>query len=500
MSAEPWFAAVDLGASGGRVAIGQVQAGRLEIEVLHRFTNGPVMVPFHQQTRLYWDILGLWREILHGLKLAGEQVRQRGGTIVSVGVDSWAVDYALLDHDDQLLGGVHHYRSPRTDGIMAQVSAGANRDALFAQTGLQFLPFNTLYQLLAVQREAPATLERAARFLMVPDLLHFWLCGRAVCERTNASTTQLYDPSSRGWSEAILRTYQLPPALFPKIVEPGTDLGPLLDVVADATGLHGARVVVPATHDTASAVAATPLSGPGAAYISSGTWSLVGMETDAPVLTPAVLNANFTNEAGMGGTTRLLKNVMGLWIIQECRRSWGDVGFAQINVEAEAAPPLLAVIDVDNPRFLPPGEDMPQRIQAYCHETGQAVPTTRGHLARVVFESLALKYAAVLEEVQQLSGVPLTAVHVVGGGSLARPLCQWTADASGRPVVAGPIDATLTGNLLIQAAASGVLPRSELRTVVARTFGLDRYAPGSGATWDEARQRLLDLSAAGLPA
>ena len=500
MSADLWFAAVDLGASGGRVAIGQVQAGRLEIEVLHRFANGPVTVPFRQHARLYWDVLGLWREILHGLKLAGEQVRQRGGRVVSIGVDSWAVDYALLDQDGQLLDGVHHYRSARTAGIMAEVSAGAKREALFAQTGLQFLPFNTLYQLLAVQRETPATLEAAARFLMVPDLLHFWLSGRAVCERTNASTTQLYDPSRRNWSDAVLRTHGLPPSLFPEIVEPGTDLGPLLEVVADATGLHGARVVVPATHDTASAVAATPLSGPGAAYISSGTWSLVGVETGAPVLTQAVLDANFTNEAGVGGTTRLLKNVMGLWIVQECRRAWDNVGFAQINEEAEEAAPFLAVIDVDAPRFLPPGEDMPQRIQAYCRDSHQAVPGTRGQLARVVFEGLALKYAAVLDQAQQVSGVPITSVHVVGGGSLARPLCQWTADAAGRSVVAGPIDATLIGNLLIQAEACGALPRGELRAVVARTFGLDRYTPQPHAGWTEARRRLLDLAALGLPA
>ncbi|UQN08382.1 rhamnulokinase family protein [Deinococcus sp. QL22] len=499
MSAERvWHAAVDLGASGGRVAIGGIHEGRLEIEVLHRFSNNPVMVPFGTQPRLYWDVLGLWAEILKGLKRAGERAGELGGRVASVGVDSWAVDYALLDSNGLLLDGVHHYRSARTDGVMAEVLQEHSRDELFALTGLQFLPFNTLYQWLALRRDTPGVLDQAHTFLMVPDLMNFWLSGRMVCERSNASTTQFYHPALRTWSYPLLERLGLPVALLPGIVEAGSDLGPLLPPVAEATGLSGVRVIVPATHDTASAVVATPLSGPEAAFLSSGTWSLLGVETDAPILSPAALQANFTNEAGIDGTTRLLKNVMGLWIMQQCRLAWPNASFADLNVAAEAAPPFLALIDVDDPRFLLPGDDMPERIQQVCRETGQGVPGTRGEIARVVFESLALKYARVLAELEEVAGRALEVIHIVGGGSLAGPLCQWTADATGRQVQAGPVDATLIGNLLVQAQACGVLPQGERRAVVARTFAFHTFLPQHPEAWQDAQSRFAALYGAGM--
>lgn len=460
--------------------MGRVVDGQLDIEMLHRFPNGPVLVPWRGQARLYWDVLGLWKEVLHGLALAGRRAASLGGRVVSVGVDSWAVDFALLDADGVLLDGVHHYRSARNDGVMKRAFETHPADVLYAKTGVQFLPFNTLYQLLASKHDAPGVLARARTLLMVPDLLHFWLSGRAVCERTNASTTQFYDPRTRQWSSEVLRAFDLPEGILPDIVEPGADLGELLPVIAEATGLHGARVIAPASHDTASAVVAAPLTDENAAYISSGTWSLVGAELSRPVLSKEALEANFTNEGGVDGTTRFLKNVMGLWIVQECRRAWADVDFATLANEAEVAEGG-AIVDVDDPRFLPPGDDMPERVKALCRETRQRVPETRGEIARVVFESLAATYARVLGELERVTGRTVSTVHVVGGGSLNRPLCQWTANATRKTVVAGPIDATLVGNLLLQARASGTSGAVTPREVVARTFAVHVYEPANSA-------------------
>lgn len=335
--------AVDLGASSGRVALGTVQGGRLSVEILHRFPNGGVPV----RGGLYWDVLGLWREILHGLRLASGR-----GPVASVGVNSWAVDYGLLDDGGELLGGVHHYRSARLGGVMERVRARLGDGTIYGATGIQFLPFNTLYQLAA---EPPERLARARTLLMVPDLLHFWLCGARVTERTNASTTQLFEPRTGEWAPSLLEALNLPTHFLPPIALPGTDLGELSPEVVRETGLHGTRVIAPATHDTASAVAAVPAAAgeTGWAYVSSGTWSLVGVETPGPVLTDAACAANLTNEAGVNGTTRLLKNVMGLWIVQECRRAWGNPDFAALYEGAGNVPAGGPLIDPDDARFLP---------------------------------------------------------------------------------------------------------------------------------------------------
>ncbi|GGL12902.1 rhamnulokinase [Deinococcus radiotolerans] len=476
--------AIDLGASSGRVALGTVRHGRLSVEVLHRFQNGGVPV----QGGLYWDVLGLWREILHGLRLAAQH-----GHIDSVGVDSWAVDYALLDEHDLLMDGVHHYRDPRTDGVMQHCLNVLPRSAVYEATGIQFLPFNTAYQLVAHERQAPGILSRACQVLMVPDLLHFWLSGRRVSELTNASTTQLYDPRQDTWSAPVLHAFGLPAALFPDVVPAGTVLGPVTPAIAQETGLAGTVVIAPATHDTASAVAAVPARGSGWAYLSSGTWSLVGIETLSPVVTPQALRHNLTNEAGVNGTTRLLKNVMGLWIVQECRRAWGNPDFAQLYADAEKVPGTGPLIDPDDPRFLHAGLDMPERIQAFCAQTGQAVPTTPAELVRCVLDSLALRSAEVIRQLEEVTGRAITVLHVVGGGAQLRFLNQLLADVTGCTVIAGPVEATLIGNLLVQAEASGSIPPGSLRDVVLASEVLDTFEPRSAVS----PQRLAFFAALG---
>ncbi len=476
--------AIDLGASSGRVALGTLEDGKLHVEILHRFPNGGVPV----RGQLYWDILGLWREVLHGLKLAAQH-----GEIASVGVNSWAVDYGLIDMHGDLLGQVHHYRSPRLSGVMERVRAQLSDERIYDATGIQFLPFNTLYQLAA---EAPEHLARAQTMLMVPDLLHFWLCGVAVTERTNASSTQFLDPRTGVWAAELLEALELPTGLLPHIVEPGTVLGELSPEVERETGLRGVQVIAPATHDTASAVAAVPAEGQGWAYVSSGTWSLVGIETLQPIITPRTLAENLTNEAGTGvtgegGTTRLLKNVMGLWIIQQCNEVWKlDYGELYAQATRAKAGPL---IDPDDARFSPPGADMPLRVQNFCRETGQAVPQIPAEITRCVLDSLALKTAQILDTLAEVSGQPIDTVHVVGGGSQIGLLNQLIADASGKTVIAGPVEATLVGNLLVQARAGGFVPDGDLRRVVRASVELLTFKAG-GKDHSAAREAFRKLT------
>ena len=467
--------AIDLGASGGRVALGWLEAGTLEVEILHRFPNGAVPI----RGALHWDIVGLWREILHGLRLAATRGRELGQTVSSIGVDSWAVDFALLDGRDEILGGVRSYRDSRTDGVMDKLLERMSRAEIYGVTGLQFLPFNTLYQLLAIQRDAPEQLERARTLLLIPDLLHFWLTGRKVIERTNASTTQFYNPSSRDWAFDLLERVGLPQHFLTEIIDAGDVIAPLTSSLARELGLEGAVVVAVGTHDTASAVAAAPLTTPRSAYISSGTWSLVGLETAAAVLNDAALEANLTNEAGVSGTNRLLKNVMGLWILQECRRAWGDLEWGTLYAEARDAV-TDARINPDDARYLAPGLDMPQRIAAHCAELEQPIPASRGETVRLILESLAARYATVLCELEAASGVTVDAVHVVGGGSQVALLNELTANATGLPVIAGPVDATLIGNLLTQLGALLEIEAGTERDVVRRSIALERFAPSLG--------------------
>jgi sugar (pentulose or hexulose) kinase len=466
------FAAVDLGATSGRVVVGRVGPSELSISEVHRFANSPVRLV----DGLHWDILGLYREVLDGLAGA----LRREPDLASVGVDSWAVDYGLL-RGRQLLGNPYHYREERTAEAVAGVHRLMDPVELYRTNGLQFQPFNTVYQLAADQ--SSGLLAAADSFLLLPDLLAFWLTGRPVAERTNASTTGLFDVSTRSWDQALIERLSLPRGLFPELVEPGEHIGGLRPEVAAEVGATGAvDVVAVGSHDTASAVVAVPMLGNDAAYISSGTWSLVGLELDRPVLTEASREANFTNEGGVDGRIRYLRNVMGLWLLSESVRTWQrqglDVSLARLLEQAEDVTADVPVIDANDARFLAPG-DIPRRIEDYCNEHGLASPQSPAECVRTIVESLAAAYAAALQEAQTLSGSTVRSVHVVGGGSQNELLCQLTADRCGLPVLAGPVEATAIGNVLVQARAAGVVSGdlTSMRKLVADAFPVRVYRP-----------------------
>jgi rhamnulokinase len=449
------FTAVDLGASSGRVITADVTGGKVELVEAHRFANLPVRVA----GTLHWDVLALHREILDGLR--------RAGPAESAGIDSWAVDYGLLDAGGRLLGNPVHYRDGRTSGVTERVDP-------YEVTGLQFLPFNTVNQLLS-ERDG-GLLDRAETMLMIPDLLAYWLTGDVAAERTNASTTGLYDVTRRDWARELIGRLRLPEKLFPVIADPAA--GPPLALrpdVASEIG-HDTPLMRVASHDTASAVAAVPAETPAFAYVSCGTWSLVGVELPAPVLTEESRLANFTNEAGVDGTTRYLRNVMGLWILQECLRVWGSPDLEGLLAEAGRAR-TDTVIDPDDPSFLPPG-DMPARIEAYCARTGQQAPRNPAQAVRCILQSLALAYQRAVADAVRLSGRTVEVVHLVGGGARNELLCRLTAEATGLPVVAGPVEATALGNALVQARARGlVADLAEMRALVRRSSGVRTYEP-----------------------
>ncbi|GAA3959931.1 rhamnulokinase family protein [Actinomadura viridis] len=477
MTTTPTFAAVDLGASSGRVMTARIGAGTLDLTEVHRFPNRPVRA----NGTLYWDLLGLYGNVLDGLRAAPPE-------LVSVGIDSWAVDYGLLDGNGTLLGNPVHYRDTRTDGVMERVRAEVGDDLLYQVSGLQFLPFNTVYQLVA----ARADLERAETLLLIPDLLAFWLTGQVGAERTNASTTGLLDVREGVWSGTLIERLGLPGRLLPGLREPGEVIGRPRPEVAEETGVAaGLAVTAVASHDTASAVAAVPATTGRFGYISCGTWSLVGVELPAPVLGEESRKANFTNEGGVDGTVRYLRNVMGLWLLQESMRAWGSPDLPALLAEAERVPALRSLVDPDDPEFLPPG-DMPSRIAAHCVRRGFPEPRTRAEVVRCVLDSLALAHRRTLREAVRLSGREVEVVHLVGGGSRNDLLCRLTADACGLPVVAGPVEATALGNVLVQARAHGVVgDLAEMRDLVARTQTLRRYEPGGdAAAWAEAADRL----------
>jgi rhamnulokinase len=460
------FAAVDLGASSGRVMLGTVStdptgAGSVELREVHRFPNRPVTV----RGTLHWDVLALWAGILDGLRSI------RGEDVAGVAVDSWAIDYGLLDADGRLLGNPVHYRDRRTDGAAAEVAALV--PDLFARTGVQELPFTTIYQLF-VERTA------ATRALLIPDLIGYWLTGQLATELTNASTTGLLDVHRRQWDGALFGTLGLAQP-FPEIRPPGTPLGPLLPEVAAETGLDRAGVSLVGSHDTASAVAGVPASGTDFAYISCGTWSLVGVELSSAVTSSEARVANFSNELGVDGTVRFLRNVMGLWLLQESVRTWERDG-STVDLEALLAaaaevPGGRSVVDPDRPEFLPPG-DMPSRLRAECRRTDQPVPETQAELTRCILDSLAAAYGRVVREASALSGRRVEVVHLVGGGARNALLCQLAADACGLPVVAGPVEAAAYGNVLVQARTAGVLSGSlaELRALLPAA-GTRTYRP-----------------------
>ncbi len=482
--AERAYLAVDLGASGGRVVAGLFDGARLRIEEVHRFGNGPV----HVGPRSYWDLLGLWTHVLDGLRSARSRL---GGQIVSVGVDTWGVDFALLGRGGELLGNPRHYRDHHTDGILERALAIVPREEIFAATGLQFMQFNTLYQLLALRLANSPLLDMAERFLMIPDLFNWLLTGVQANEFTNATTTQFFDPAAGQWATGLLDRFQIPTRMLGEVIPPGTDLGPPAAHVARETGLGDVQVIAPGTHDTASAVLAVPAEGASPwCYISSGTWSLMGVETPRPVINDLCRQLNFTNEGGVAGSIRLLKNITGLWLLQECRRVWAvegrDWSWEQLNQLCDAALPLQAFINPDDAAFMAPA-NMPQAIREYCRRTAQTPPADEGAVIRCALESLALKCRLVLEWLEKLVGGRLETIHIVGGGTQNGRLCQSIANSCGRRVLAGPIEATALGNIAMQAIALGDMSSvPQAREVIRRSFQVDEYQPTDAAAWDAA--------------
>jgi rhamnulokinase len=494
------YLALDLGAESGRGLLGQFDGERLVLEEVHRFPNGPVRM----LDTIYWDLPRLFDEIKTALRKAAAANPGLDG----VGVDTWGVDFGLVGRGDTLLGNPVHYRDARTDGMMAAAFARVGRERMYEITGLQFLPFNTVYQLLAMRLANSPLLEVAETLLMMPDLLAWLLTGRRAGERTDASTTQLLDPAAGAWSDELCQGLDLPRAILPELIDPGTEIGPLRRALADELGIgREIRVLAPATHDTASAVAAVPvvrppgvvevIGPPDWCYLSSGTWSLLAVEVPAPVITAETLAANFTNEGGVAGTTRLLKNIMGLWLVQECRRTWARAGrefsYEELAARAEAARPFAALVDPDDASFLSPG-DMPARLAAFCARTGQAAPDDEGAFVRCALESLALKYRWAIERLERILGTTIRTIHIVGGGTRNALLCQFTADACGRAVHAGPVEATAAGNILLQAMARGrIATLSDARAVVARSFPVVIYEPREPEAWNEAAGRFATL-------
>jgi sugar (pentulose or hexulose) kinase len=490
MTHELRLAAVDLGATSGRVMAAAVGPDRLDLTEVHRFPNGAVQVG----DELVWDIVGLYREILAGLRKVAAS-----GPLHGVGIDSWAVDYGLLDRDGRLLANPVSHRDRRTVGVPARVYETVPAAEMYAVTGLQELPFNTVFQLAATT--GTAALESAQTLLLLPDLLGYWLTGQVCAERTNASTTGLYDATTRGWAIDLVKRVGLPWSILPPLRSPGQVLGPVRPAVAAELGLAGeVPVIAVASHDTAAAVVGVPAASDAFAYVSSGTWSLVGVELDQPVLTEAARLAGFTNEAGLDDTVRLLRNVMGLWVLSESLRSWrgqraGLPGLPGLLAEAANEPALRTVIDIDDPRLLAPGtatDPMPERLRALAARAGEPVPDTPAAVVRTILDSLALAYRRTVRRAVELSGREVEVVHIVGGGSRNALLCQLTADACGLPVLAGPAEAAALGNALVQARGLGAdLPDlAAMRALVRRTHEVVRFEPRPGLDWAAAEDRV----------
>lgn len=477
------FLAFDLGAESGRAVRASLRSGVLTLAEVCRFPNGPV----RDNGSLRWDIYRLWREMQNALG------RSSGPPLESIGVDAWGCDYGLMREDGSLVEAPFTYRDARTQGVMEQVFANVSRERIYAVTGIQFLWFNTLYQLYAACKNAPQTIDAAHRFATIPDILNFWLCGALKAEYTNATTTQCIDAKKRTWATPLLDDLGIPTRMLPEIVEPGTVLGRLRKE-ADRT-LAGAPIVTPACHDTGSAFAAVPI-GHSAAFLSSGTWSLLGTEVAAPIITPQAMNLDFTNEGGVCGTTRFLKNIGGLWLLQSCRRSWAASGreyaYDELVAAARAEQPFQALVDPDSPGFRNP-DDMVTAIDGFCRQTGQPSLDGPPSYSRAIMESLAFKYRAVLESLEELTGKRFEEIRVVGGGARNRLLNQFTADATGRPVVVGPVEATALGNVAMQMLATGaVTSLADARAIIDRSFPVERFEPADTDRWDPHYHRFLE--------
>ena len=484
------YLAVDLGAESGRVIAGHFDGQRIELETMHRFPNGPVNVG----GSLFWNILQLWSSIKTGL---GKAAAVYGDRIAGIGLDTWGVDYGLLGADGVLLSNPYHYRDSRTNGMMDVAFQKVSRKEIFERTGIQFMQLNSLFQLVAMVESNASVLGAAETFLNIPDLLNYWLTGRKVSEFSIATTSQCYDPRTGDWAYEMLEKLGIPTHMFGEIVPPGTVLGALLPEVSEETGCPSVPVIAPATHDTGSAVAAVPMDPDNAIYLSSGTWSLMGVETTEPIINATMLEYNLTNEGGVGNTFRLLKNIMGLWLIQECRREWARLGddydYGTMVDMASAAPAFGSIVLPGDDSFLAPG-DMSPRIQVFCEKTGQSVPQDRGAVLRCALESLALEYRWVAERLDEITGKHLETIHIIGGGSQNELLDQFTADATGRTVVCGPIEATALGNVIVQAQALGHIGSiAEGREVVKNSFDLKTFQPTENASWEKQYSKYLEL-------
>jgi rhamnulokinase len=460
------FLAIDLGAESGRALLGRLQGGILTVEEIHRFPNEPL----RQDGSVRWNVQGLWAEIQYALASVSE-IKLDG-----IGVDAWGVDYALLDQRGELLENPYHYRDSRTNGVVEEVFRLVPKEEIHAATGIQFMPINTIFQLYAHKRDDAPKLAQARSLLTIPDLFHYWLTGRAACEYTNATTTQLVSPAARSWSKPLMTRLGLPSDLPGELIEPGTILG----------DRAGTPVIAPASHDTASAVASISARGD-TAFLSSGTWSLVGTELDAPVINSETLARNFTNEGGANGTTMLLKNVMGLWMLQGCRRAWAAQGngfdYAELMGAAAQAPAFRSLVNPNDPRFLNP-PDMPMAIGDFCRESAQPPPADAASFTRCILESLALKYALVIQDLERVTHQPIRQIRVIGGGSKNRLLNQFTADATGKPVMAGPAEATALGNIAVQMAATGrAASLQDARAIIDRSFPVEIFEPHEADLW-----------------
>ena len=483
------FLAIDLGAESGRAMLGRIDH-RLTLDEIHRFSNGPVHVANH----IHWDVLRLWAEIQNGLQIASGN---SAGSLAGIGVDTWGVDFGLLDASDRLIGNPYHYRDARTNGMIEAAGEILPLEEIYNQTGIQFMQLNTLFQLFAMRQENDPALQSARTFLTMPDLFNFWLTGRKVNEFTDATTTQCYNPREKRWAFELLAALDIPGHIFGQIVPPGTVLEQLRASVAEDASCERIPVIAIGCHDTASAVAAVPAEGNDFIYISSGTWSLIGIESHQPIINADSLKYNLTNEGGVCDTIRFLKNIMGMWLLQECRRQWSKAGrnysYDELTNLAAEAPALKSFVFVGDDRFLPPG-DMMERIQGFCRETDQPLPQTHADVVRCILESLALEYRWGTEKLRELSGKALPVIHIIGGGSRNRLLNQFTADATGCEVIAGPVEATAIGNILLQAIGLRQLSSlDEGRALVRRSFDVTFFEPQTSRAWDESYNRYLAL-------
>ncbi|MGA8037081.1 MAG: rhamnulokinase family protein [Candidatus Acidiferrales bacterium] len=476
------YLAFDFGALTGRGVLARLSAGLLTIENTWRFSNDPV----EYGGGLHWDLPRLWWEVRNVL------YQTEKTPLISVGADAWGVDYALLDEQGQLLENPFHYRDARTEGVMEEVFAIVPREDIYRATGIQFMPINTLYQLAAAKRAKSAALEAARHLVTIPDLFHYWLTGRIACEYTIATTTQLVNPRTRNWNYELLERLALPGPLLPEIVEPASELGTLVPGLRCGSRASPVRVVAPASHDTGSAVAAVSARD-GTAFISSGTWSLVGTELDEPMITSDCLRLNFTNEGGVAGTTRFLKNVMGMWLLEKCREAWAisgaDWGVPKLLAFAAEAPRFRSLFDPDHESFLR-AKNMPAAIDTFCAATAQDSPKSPGGYTRAILESLALKYRLTIENLETLTRRKIDQIRIIGGGSKNRVLNQFTADATGRCVLAGPAEATALGNVGVQMMATGAASSlQEMRAIIDRSFPTESFRPADTEAWNREAER-----------